>query len=307
MEDFKSRIKLGFFVAAVLLMMFCALLWALPPVAQAAPWSGILDPSRAIDWSQAGVTAGIPDRTTICATLNPGATAAQINSAIANCPSGQVVKLNAGTYNLISGISMKSNVTLRGSGADVTKLNFSGLSGGIGGGGTFAIGLEGDYSAAWWDQVPGPSGANPSNIKTWIGTNGQSGVYTKGATVLNLGSAPTFAQTNYHDLVANYNLTSSNPDWRWDAAAHKPYLSINNSGAATDQFVTFEDPQSLTDKVNYVTSNNLGGWIIWALDQDYFPNGVTIAQKYPLSNAIALATSGNPNSSPSPPRNLRAR
>src|SRR5713101_3865762 len=81
--------------------------------ARAQPWSGILDPSRAIDWTttHAGVTGGIPARTTICSTLNPGVTAAQINSAIASCPANQVVFLNAGTYNLSAGIdfSGKSN------------------------------------------------------------------------------------------------------------------------------------------------------------------------------------------------------
>src|SRR5271166_5706881 len=30
------------------------------------PWSGIIDPSRAIDWSTAGIPGGIPARTTIC-------------------------------------------------------------------------------------------------------------------------------------------------------------------------------------------------------------------------------------------------
>src|SRR5882672_6757105 len=85
--------------------------------ALAQQWSGILSPSRAINWSSAGVTGGIPNRTTICSTLNPGATAAQINSAIAACPSGQVVLLNAGTYTLSSSIKFsKSNVTLRGAG-----------------------------------------------------------------------------------------------------------------------------------------------------------------------------------------------
>src|SRR5437870_12782730 len=82
---------------------------------QAAPWSGILSPSRATDWSQAGVTGGIPNRTTICATLNPGATAAQINSAIASCPNGQVVQLGAGSFNLASPIIIStSHVTLLG-------------------------------------------------------------------------------------------------------------------------------------------------------------------------------------------------
>jgi hypothetical protein len=95
-------------------------------VTSGLPWSGILAPSRAIDWSQAGVVGGIPARTTVCATLNPGATAAQINAAINACPSGQVVSLGAGTYSISDdGIVMKSGVTLRGAGADKTLLVFT--------------------------------------------------------------------------------------------------------------------------------------------------------------------------------------
>ena len=94
---------------------------------QAQNWSGVVASSRAIDWSNVGIPGGIPNRTTICATLNPGASTGQINSAIASCPSGQVVKLNAGTYN-VSGIDFAnhSNVTLRGAGPDQTFLVFSG-------------------------------------------------------------------------------------------------------------------------------------------------------------------------------------
>ena len=91
-----------------------------------SPWAGILDPARAIDWSQAGVVGGVPARTTVCATLNPGATATQINAAITACPSGQVVSLTAGTYSISDdGVVMKSGVTLRGAGADKTLLVFS--------------------------------------------------------------------------------------------------------------------------------------------------------------------------------------
>ena len=87
----------------------------------------IITASRRIDWSQAGVIGGIPNRTAICATLNPGATATQINAAIASCGSGQVVFLNAGTYTLSSGIRFnnKRDVTLRGAGPDQTFLVFS--------------------------------------------------------------------------------------------------------------------------------------------------------------------------------------
>ena len=58
--------------------------------AASTPWTGILAPARATDWSTAGVTGGIPDRTTICTTLNPGVTSAQITSALASCPAGQL-------------------------------------------------------------------------------------------------------------------------------------------------------------------------------------------------------------------------
>jgi hypothetical protein len=102
------------------------LVLTLPIAAYAQQWAGIVDPSRAIDWSSAGVPGGIPNRTTICATLNPGATASQISSALAACPAGQVVFLNAGTYNLTASIvvTAHNNVTLRGAGADQTFLVF---------------------------------------------------------------------------------------------------------------------------------------------------------------------------------------
>src|SRR5437773_10751453 len=91
-------------------------------------WSGILDPSRAIDWSHAGIPGGIPNRTTICASLDPGSTVAQIEAAIASCPPEQVVFLTAGTFTLSAGINMKTDVTLRGAGANRTKLVFTGTT-----------------------------------------------------------------------------------------------------------------------------------------------------------------------------------
>src|SRR3981081_4478633 len=59
----------------------------------------VIAPDRPHDWGHAGIDGGIPNRTTICATLMPGATAAAINAAIAACPPGQVVLLKAGSYN----------------------------------------------------------------------------------------------------------------------------------------------------------------------------------------------------------------
>src|SRR3989454_7030371 len=96
--------------------------------AAAEPWAGILDLSRAIDWSHAGIPGGIPNRATICTSLDPGSTAAQIDAAIAACPPDQVGFLTAGTFTLSAGLNMKSDVTLRGARADPTKLPFPGTT-----------------------------------------------------------------------------------------------------------------------------------------------------------------------------------
>lgn len=95
----------------------------------AQSWSGILNSSQAINWSNSGV-GGIPARTTNCASLTSSATLAQINSALASCASGQTVSLAAGTYSINGTINIPSNVTLRGAGADKTILNATGGGGG---------------------------------------------------------------------------------------------------------------------------------------------------------------------------------
>ena len=88
-------------------------------VANFTPTQQSSDPvpsNRRINWTY---------RTTICATFSPGATAAVTTSAINACNNG-VVLLNAGTFTSASlggTIQLyKSNVTLRGAGADQTIL-----------------------------------------------------------------------------------------------------------------------------------------------------------------------------------------
>jgi hypothetical protein len=134
----------------------------------------LIDNSRRIDWSQAGVRGGIPDRTAICATLSPGATAAQINAAIGACTNG-VVQLNAGTYTLSAGITFggRSHVTLRGAGSDRTILRFTGSDscGGL----RANICVHGS-STVWSGNVPA------ANVAGW--TAG----YAKGSTQLTLST-----------------------------------------------------------------------------------------------------------------------
>ena len=89
--------------------------------AQAAtPWSGIIDPSRAIDWSQAEFPEAfrIARFNVVPRLPHYSGSAAAINSAIAACPAGEFVSLGAGTFSLSSGIDFTgtNNVTLRGQG-----------------------------------------------------------------------------------------------------------------------------------------------------------------------------------------------
>ncbi len=168
--------KYGLLFSLILLLM-------VPTTAYAQLWTGIIDPSRAIDWSKAGIPGGIPNRTTICATLNPGATSATINSAIASCPANQVVFLNAGTYSLSAGINFtgKSNVTLRGAGPDATIIDFTAGTSCGGNGGDICVGPS---TLLWYGSPQVQPGG--SNAATW------SGGYSKGTTQItlsNVGSA----------------------------------------------------------------------------------------------------------------------
>jgi len=169
-------------------------LWALallavPSTAAAQPWTGIIDPSRVIDWSlgEAGVAGGIPNRTFNCATIAAyTGSAATINNALSACANntsalaagGGVVNLQAGTFNLTSGINLSgiSNVTLRGAGANQTKLVMTG-SVSCFFGGSVCVGNSTPQTAA-----TDGAGGTPAWVSNW--TAG----YAQGTTVITLAS-----------------------------------------------------------------------------------------------------------------------
>jgi hypothetical protein len=173
-------------------VLFFAILFSLPNCLSAQPWSGIIAPSRAVDWRNAGVPGGIPDAswpmcvTTQCNTLyatGTSASVAQLNAAIASAPSQSYVYLGPGTYNLVTGgnsIQMyNSNVVLRGAGANQTFLI-------TGTGGTSCLGLAATICVNS-NEISYPQ--NPANTANW--TAG----YSKGASSITL--------SNVSNLVAN--------------------------------------------------------------------------------------------------------
>jgi hypothetical protein len=159
------------------LFVCCLVLLALMTQVGRAQQS-IVAADRSVDWRNVGIIGGIPNRTVVCATLNPGATAAQINNAIASCPSGRVVYLNAGVYNISGGITFnnKSNVTLRGAGANQTFLLFNS-----------ANGCHGTTADICLDSSDVNWRGGPSNLANW--TAG----YAKGTTVITLSNTANLA------------------------------------------------------------------------------------------------------------------
>jgi len=143
-------------------------------------WSGILDPSRAIDWSHAGLPSTLtygtggsacngvltncvetisnpwtpPTRVKSGSTVtctDTSSDAATINGAIAAAKPGSYVLIGPGTCNITSNVtfyngssSTYKGVTLRGSGPQSTILNFSGTNTKI----QFGVGFVGLASGA---------------------------------------------------------------------------------------------------------------------------------------------------------------
>lgn len=108
--------------------LLAAALVALCPMSANAQ---IVPTDRSIDWSAAGVPGGIVTRTTNCASIPAGATKATIQAALDSCPANQVVSLAAGTYSISGGLTIPSNVVLRGAGPKATILNASGSGSGF--------------------------------------------------------------------------------------------------------------------------------------------------------------------------------
>jgi hypothetical protein len=163
----------------------------------AQAWSGILDPTRATNWSGTG-SGIVQPRSTICAavSLTAGSSAASsnttaINNAIASCPSGEVVFIPAGTwyvnYILDSNVS---NITIRGAGPTQTTLLFQS-----------SYNCAGEYADICLMQpnyyFPGSAWVQPgqSNAGTW------SGGYSQGATSITLSSVGSAGITNGQPII----------------------------------------------------------------------------------------------------------
>src|SRR5260221_11031497 len=131
-----------------LLFLHCLILLSMIPTSVGAQqWSGILDPSRAVDWSQVGVFGGIPTTwpnctTAACNTLYGGTvTTTSINNALSSAPAQTVVRFPAGTLTVPAFTAGQKNVIRRGRAEYQTKLVSSGNTTTLGAGGVPPVGI----------------------------------------------------------------------------------------------------------------------------------------------------------------------
>ncbi len=174
---------------------FCLMLLVVPLSVGAQGWSGILAPSRAIDWSKAGVVGGIPANRTQCVTsacrtvtsAGASSTAAQVQSAISSAHQNTYVLLPAGTYRLNAGLTWyaKNNVTLRGSGANQTFLVF-----------TAYAGCQGLFAAICFQSSDTNYWGSPSNVGNWTAnySAGTTSIVLDNVTNLSVGWPLTLDQ-----------------------------------------------------------------------------------------------------------------
>src|SRR5687767_8077602 len=155
-------------------VFFCAWLAARGYAANYRPPAGRLPKGELWNLADSGFPGGIPDSTlkTVFTNFDNTATAAQINAAVANCPSNQVVQLTNKTFTLTASIEWENGddgVVVRGHGTN-THLRYTGGAPGLSG----LFNIVGDYT----DQP---------EVDTFV-TSITAGL-TQGSTVLTVNSA----------------------------------------------------------------------------------------------------------------------
>lgn len=77
-------------------------------------------------------------------------------------------------------------------------------------------------------------------------------------------SASMRINTSYNNLYSNY-IDKQGFVRYWDSTSCVPYLFDSDSSI----FISYDDPQSLRDKCNYIRARELGGVMFWSFKSDY--------------------------------------
>jgi len=118
----------------------------------------------------------------------------------------------------------------------------------------------------------------------WTGGPGVTGPRQSWPT----NNVPTVSTPGYDDIVNNYYKSNL---YHWDPVAQAAYLSITNTPASNDMFISYDDTEACQTKVSFARNLHLGGIMIWELSQDYSASQPA-GHRTPLEAALkqALAT-----------------
>lgn len=97
--------------------------------------------------------------------------------------------------------------------------------------------------------------------KTWSGVSGGDGLF-QAATDTGPGNYED-GTMDYHHIVDNY-LNNSAYTRYWDDEAMVPYIHSESEGV----FITYDDPESMQLKVDFILDKGLGGAMFWELSGD---------------------------------------
>ena len=115
------------------------------------------------------------------------------------------------------------------------------------------------YGRGWSNVQPGPNGNGL----------GQAGSSVSGESELSYKSLFTSDMLRFSDGVFK---GAGGYTRYWDMVAQVPYLYSSNA----KRFITYDDPQSITIKMNYANQKALGGVMFWELSEDLTTVGASL-------------------------------
>jgi len=247
------------------------------------PTAGVLPQydDASANWANAGLQSvgGIPQRTTVCATVNPLGGGqddfADIQNAINSCPAGQVVQLGAGAFSvkladlpiqIAKGISLRGTGTCGGSSSPYCQTSINVTNGTLaytggecgtstsnktacpnGGPPVILIGpVSPDYNYSW-----AKCGNTGANLGTGCGATALTADAAQGQTTIQVASTANFS-------VGQWVLIDEASAAGWVADPLNAWTGYGSVWAAPDWLSSSGSPA--TGRVLWSKSKNGGGW-----------------------------------------------
>jgi hypothetical protein len=276
-------------------LFFLFIILIIPAAAPAQMWSGIINSSRATNWSTAGVVGGIPSASwTQCgSTIAAGATVATINAALSACGgTNEYVLLGPGTFTLNGTVQFpsKGHVVLRGSGANSTFI--------VGGTSGFSTGCALHSAIIAGCGSTSSAFGNPLDVTAWTAgyTQGTNQITVASTSGISTADPPTLiyleqCETGYTATSANAACTGSAVDNGQLFICTDAYSSSGPTGCSTSGTA---NQNAHRGQYESTTVTNIAGNVLTLADPLVYPNWAS-GQTPRIWSASSISTIGVEN------------